>query len=114
MQETIPRLEVFLTALSKHSDKLNIVKLRLAHKDLHFANILYDVTSNNTTAILDWEFSGIVPFTKWDLRRSFLWSGQDSEESGEGKHRLFRLFAERAMNRVPLYCKTQHSLRRAG
>lgn len=53
MQDMTPRLEVFLTALSKHSNKLNNVKLRLAHKDLHFANILYNVASSNITAVLD-------------------------------------------------------------
>jgi aminoglycoside phosphotransferase (APT) family kinase protein len=99
MQDTIPRLEAFLTALPKHSDELNIVKLRLAHKDLHFANMLYDVTSNKITGILDWEFSSVVPFTKWNPRRSFLWNGQDNEESGEEKQRLLELFAQHCKER---------------
>ena len=99
MQDTVPRLEAFLTALSEHSEELNNVKLRLAHKDLHLANILYDVQSNKITGILDWEFSGVVPFTKWNPRRSFLWNAQDNEESGEEKQRLLELFAERCKDR---------------
>ncbi|KAH8812454.1 kinase-like domain-containing protein [Xylogone sp. PMI_703] len=99
MQDTIPRLEVFLTALPKYSDELNNAKLRLAHKDLHFANMLYDVKSNRITGILDWEFSGVVPFTKWNPRRSFLWNGQDNKESGEEKQRLLELFTQRCKER---------------
>jgi aminoglycoside phosphotransferase (APT) family kinase protein len=64
MRDTIPRLEAFLAVLPKHSNELNNVKLPLAHKDLHFANMLYNVTSHKITAILDWEFSGVVLFTK--------------------------------------------------
>lgn len=77
MRDTIPRLEVFLTALPKHSDKLNDVKLRLAHKDLHFANMLYNISSGRITAILDWEFSSVVPSMKWNPRRILVeWAGQ--------------------------------------
>ncbi len=64
MRDTILRLEAFLTALPKHSDELKDVKLRLAHKDLHFANMLYHILSGRITAILGWEFSSFVPFTK--------------------------------------------------
>lgn len=85
MRDITPRLEAFLTALTKHSNELNNVKLRLAHKDLHFANILYDVPLERITAILDWEFSSVVPFTKWNLRQSILWNGQTNEESGSEK-----------------------------
>lgn len=99
MRDVIPQLEAFLTALPKHSEQLNKVRLRLAHKDLHFANILYDTTSRKITSILDWEFSGVVPFTKWNPRRSFLWNGQDNEESGNEKQRLLGLFAERCKER---------------
>jgi hypothetical protein len=99
MRDTIPRLEAFLSALPKHSDELNNVKPRLAHKDLHFANMLYEITSNNITAILDWEFSSVVPFTKWNPRRSFLWNGQDDEESGNEKQRLLELFTQRCKER---------------
>ena len=92
MRDTVPRLEVFLTALSKHCNELNDVKLRLAHKDLHFANMLYSTSSGRITAILDWEFSGVVPSTKWNPRGSFLWNGQDNEESAIEKQRLLGLF----------------------
>lgn len=49
MRDTIPRLEAFKSKLPKHSDELNKVKLRLAHRDLHFANILYDAASGEIT-----------------------------------------------------------------
>ncbi|XMA20796.1 hypothetical protein WAI453_013587 [Rhynchosporium graminicola] len=95
MMDTIPRIEAFLAALQKHANELNNVSLRLAHKDLHFANMLYDASSNRITAILDWEFSGIVPFPLWNPRRSFLWNGQDDEDSRIEKQRLLDLFSQR-------------------
>jgi hypothetical protein len=99
MRNTIPRLEAFVKILPEHAEKLNDVKLRLAHKDLHFANILYEFDSNKITAILDWEFSGVVPFTLWNPRRSFLWNASDDEDSLAEKQRLFTLFEERCKDR---------------
>lgn len=64
MRGIIPQSERFVRTLPSHTDELNNVKLRLAHKYLHFANILYDVSSGTITAILDWGFSGVIPFTK--------------------------------------------------
>ncbi|KAI4156325.1 MAG: hypothetical protein LQ340_000350 [Diploschistes diacapsis] len=95
MRDIIPRLEIFLNALTRDADELNQVKLRLAHKDLHFANVLYDVDARKITAILDWEFSGIVPFTRWNPTRTFLWNGHDSEDDLAEKQRLFQIFLDR-------------------
>ncbi len=99
MLDAIPRLEAFIAALPLHSAELNKVPLRLAHKDLHFANIMFDPSSDTITAVLDWEFSGVVPFTKWNPRRSFLWNGRDDERSADEKQRMMRLFSERCTER---------------
>jgi hypothetical protein len=95
MRDTVPRFEEFLTALPKHADELNSVKLRLAHKDLHFTNMLHDANSGKITEIIDWEFSGIVHFTKWNPHRLFLWNRRDGEESKIEKQRLMGLFVQR-------------------
>ncbi len=95
MRSILPRLEAFVAVLPRHSDELNKVALRLAHKDLHFANLLFDPSSGSITAVLDWEFSGVVPFPKWNPGRSFLWNGRDDEKSADEKQRLTRLFQER-------------------
>ncbi|KPM37545.1 hypothetical protein AK830_g9007 [Neonectria ditissima] len=94
MRDVVPRLLSFEAALYKHADKLNRVKLRLAHKDLHFANIVFDVSSGRITGILDWEFCSVVPFTKWNPRRSFLWNGLDDAKSLDEKNRLLGLFTQ--------------------
>lgn len=94
MRDAVPRLQAFLQALPAHAQELNRVQLRLAHKYLHFANIMYDVESRKITSILDWEFSGVVPFTKWNPRRLFLWNGQEGEDSMREKARLFEMFQE--------------------
>lgn len=57
--------------------------------------MLYNISSGRIAAILDWEFSSVVPSTKWNPNRSFLWNGQDNEESGIEKQRLLGLFDQR-------------------
>ena len=99
MLEHVPRLESFLVALDQNAEELNRVKLRLAHKDLHFANILYDMSTGRITSILDWEFSGVVPFTRWNPSRAFLWNGQDDETSLAEKCHLYAVFLERCETR---------------
>lgn len=53
MRDVLPQLKAFLDTLEKCAAELNCVKLRLAHKDLHFGNIMYDRSSGKITAILD-------------------------------------------------------------
>ncbi|KAF5535206.1 hypothetical protein FPHYL_13252 [Fusarium phyllophilum] len=95
MRDIIPRLEAFIAALPKHVYELNNVKLRLAHKDLHFANMMLNPVSGRITGILDWEFAGVVPYPQWNPRSSFLWNGIDASESLEEKYRLLEIFRQR-------------------
>lgn len=90
----LPRLSAFVSNLPTHAAILDNVPIRLAHKDLHFANILYDPTTGRITAILDWEFSGTTPFPLWDPPRAFLWNARDREASYNEKNRLRERFAE--------------------
>ncbi|KAK3349257.1 hypothetical protein B0T25DRAFT_569905 [Lasiosphaeria hispida] len=53
MRDVAPRLEVFLAVLPQFADEPNRWPLWLAHKDLHFAHMLYDAASGNTTAMQD-------------------------------------------------------------
>lgn len=101
MRDTLPRLETFVSELAQphRADELNKVALRLVHKDLHLANLLFDPASGRVTAVLDWEFSGVVPFTKWNPRRSLLWNGRDDDKSSDEKQRLLALFTQRCEER---------------
>lgn len=101
MRDILPRLEAFVAelALPQRADELNQVALRLAHKDLHLANLLFDPASGRITAVLDWELSGVVPFTKWNPRRSFLWNGRDDDKSSDEEQRLVALFTQRCEDR---------------
>ncbi|KAL1969619.1 hypothetical protein VTN77DRAFT_8172 [Rasamsonia byssochlamydoides] len=94
LHKYIPRLTAFLHALPKHAAILDNAPIRLAHKDLHFANILYDSSRDLVTGILDWEFAGTVPFPRWDPVRAFLWNGKPGEDSLKEKYRLRDRFAE--------------------
>ncbi|KAF5695594.1 hypothetical protein FDENT_219 [Fusarium denticulatum] len=95
MRDILPRLEAFVAALPNHASELNNVKLRLAHKDLHFANMMLDPLTGKITGILDWEFAGVVPYPQWNPRSSFLWNGIDTSESLEEKYRLLEVFKQR-------------------
>ncbi|KAF5644106.1 hypothetical protein F52700_2674 [Fusarium sp. NRRL 52700] len=95
IRDIIPRLEAFVAALPNHDNELNNVKLRLAHKDLHFANMMFDPSSGRITGILDWEFAGVVPYPQWNPRSSFLWNGIDTSESLYEKYKLLGLFKQR-------------------
>jgi len=79
------KINKFLEELKNHAKELSNVKLKLAHKDLHFGNILYSRSTRKITSILDWEFSGIVPFTRWDPVKAFLWNGRGDGDREEGR-----------------------------
>lgn len=84
---------VALAANLPDMQNLNKSRLVLAHKDLHFANVM--ATEDGTiTGILDWEFAGVVPALRWDPVRAFLWNGDGSEESGEEKAKLRQVFED--------------------
>lgn len=101
MRDTLPRLEAFIAELAspQRAEDLNKFPLRLAHKDLHMANLIFDPTTGKITAVLDWEFSGVVPFTKWNPRRSFLWNGREDDISLDEKQRLMGLITQRCRER---------------
>ncbi|PYH43505.1 phosphotransferase family protein [Aspergillus saccharolyticus JOP 1030-1] len=85
----LPRLAAFLERLpALAGDTPTERDFYLAHKDLHFANILYDPATDRITAILDWEFAGTVPYPQWDPVRAFLWNAQPGQASFEEKYRL--------------------------
>lgn len=94
LHKYFPRLQAYLVAVQQHSTLLNDVEIRLAHKDLHFANVLCDPVSMSITAIIDWEFAGTVPFPRWDPPRAFLWSAQPGEKGDREKVRIMDRFNE--------------------
>lgn len=98
MRDLLPRLDAFVGALSKHPE-LNNTRYILAHKDLHFGNVMYDELNGRITGILDWEFSSIVPAPRWNPVRAFLWNGQYAPEATEERNRLNKLFRERCVAR---------------
>ncbi|KAL7949805.1 hypothetical protein V8C42DRAFT_311972 [Trichoderma barbatum] len=108
MRDLLPRLDGFINTLSGHSE-LNNTRYFPAHKNLHFANIMFDEVSGLITGILDWEFSGIVPAPRWILVRAFPWNGLYSEGAMDERDRLSTLFGERCAARglVPLIEETK-------
>jgi hypothetical protein len=101
MHDILPQLDRFLAIMTScpMQTKLNNIPLRLAHKDLHFANILVDPTTARITSIIDWEFAGVVPFTRWNPSRAFLWSAQDSDTSMAEKTALMERYEKRARDK---------------
>ncbi|MCJ1299786.1 hypothetical protein MMC08_002579 [Hypocenomyce scalaris] len=104
MRDLVPRLQNFIEVLRRQENewKLNDTRLVLAHRDLHFANIVYNPSAERVTGILDWEFSGVVPFPRWDPQRAFLWNGDRSNvqiESKQIKEAWQQKFADRYRER---------------
>lgn len=83
-----PRLE---TLKSMHIPQLATSRLVLAHKDLHFANVMA-ADDGTITGILDWEFAGVVPALRWDPVRAFLWNGNEASQAE--KDRMRTLFMD--------------------
>ncbi|KAG4273123.1 hypothetical protein FPRO04_09960 [Fusarium proliferatum] len=93
-------IEYMIAHATKTRQELNNVKLRLAHKDLHFANMMYDPSTGKITGILDWEFAGVVPSPQWNPRRSFLWNGVDTPESLAEKYKWMEVFEKRCKEKA--------------
>ncbi|KAJ5212929.1 hypothetical protein N7449_000098 [Penicillium cf. viridicatum] len=93
-RDLIPRIRTFITAIQEHAKQLNQVVYVLAHKDLHFANIMCDPDHPDypITAVLDWEFSSVVPAPRWNPLRAFLWNMKCSAEDKEQQTRMEQLF----------------------
>ncbi|CEJ90889.1 hypothetical protein VHEMI06641 [[Torrubiella] hemipterigena] len=96
-QDFKPRLQA-LVALIPKITALDKTELVLAHKDLHFANIMA-ISDGTITGILDWEFAGVVPALRWDPVRAFLWNGQDSQVANDEKYRLQQIFEDELTKR---------------
>jgi hypothetical protein len=71
-------------------------RLILAHKDLHFCNVMA-TEDGLITGIIDWEFAGIVPANRWDPVKAFLWNGKETSQAKEEKERL-RPYFEAELN----------------
>lgn len=94
MRQHIPRLRAFCKVLPDFAAQLGDTQIRLAHRDLHFANMLYDQSTGQITGVLDWEFASAVPFQIWDPVRAFLFNTQPGDEAYKEKYRLRDRFAE--------------------
>ncbi|KAF3767509.1 APH-domain-containing protein [Cryphonectria parasitica EP155] len=101
MRDLVPRLRAFVGLLRGGDGqgrarelKLDDTRLVLAHRDLHFANIMLDPLTNRITGILDWEFAGVVPASRWNPVKAFLWNMKEGDESRAEKAELMRVFEE--------------------
>jgi hypothetical protein len=77
------------------SSLINETTLRLAHRDLHFGNILIEPSSCKITGVIDWEFAGIYPAPLGDRPSGpFLWNCSYDSESNTEKQRLHIVWKE--------------------
>ena len=89
----LPRLAALTALLPSLRTTTEATRLLLAHKDLHFGNVVA-LPSGQLMGVLDWEFAGAVPAPRWDPVRAFLWRGRHSADAAAEKARLRGLFEE--------------------
>ncbi|ORX37513.1 kinase-like domain-containing protein [Kockovaella imperatae] len=99
LRDLIPRLQATITMATDRAIALNDTRLILAHRDLHFANIMFDPETERISSVLDWEFSNIVPAARWNPAHAFLWNGQAGPRSLEEKARLYADFERQCKQR---------------
>ncbi|KHO01311.1 Aminoglycoside phosphotransferase [Metarhizium album ARSEF 1941] len=90
----LPRLAGLVAALPRLELDTALV---LAHKDLHFGNVMAS-PDGRVTAILDWEFAAVVPVVRWDPVCAFLWNCEYTQEGHDEKYRMRAVF-ERELER---------------
>lgn len=74
----IQLLEQFIEVISKPEQAaiINDTTYILAHRDLHFGQLLLDPDTAQINAVLDWEFAAIIPAPLW--QGGFLWNGNQA------------------------------------
>ncbi|CAI7638496.1 unnamed protein product [Penicillium glandicola] len=97
-RDLIPQIREFMAQLRRQDNQkeLNRVAYIMAHKDLHFANIMCDPDQQGCpiTAVLDWEFSGVVPGPRWNPPRAFLWNMKWDPYDKAEQSRMEQLFEQ--------------------
>lgn len=89
----IPQL-LYALQDSKFKAEVNgSVRFVLAHRDLHYRNLLYCRETRKITSVIDWELAAVVPYPLWNPG-GFLWNGGHDESADKEQARMMKLYEQ--------------------
>jgi hypothetical protein len=71
----------------------------IAHRDLHFGNLLWSTETNSISGVLDWELAGIYPLSDWNPGNTLWTVTTPTKSSSTTQERFFEMLDEELAKR---------------
>ncbi|CAF1214210.1 unnamed protein product [Didymodactylos carnosus] len=71
----------------------------IAHRDLHFGNLLWSTETNSISGVLDWELAGIYPLSDWNPGNTLWTITTPTKSTSTTQERFFEMLDEELAKR---------------
>ncbi|CAF0731005.1 unnamed protein product [Adineta steineri] len=93
----------FLFRLRKLLTRSNImqkdIQSYIAHRDLHFANLLWSAETNSISGVFDWELAGLYPLSDWNPGNTCWTVIESNKPESSSQEKLFEMLEEELSKR---------------